>query len=168
MRVIAIAGMHRSGTSDLARRLHESGAVYMGKEFIAPASDNPRGFYEDKMFKEMNERILKEAGGDWRNPPPHDEIVHVGHLLKKDMIAVYREAEANAKAAGAEAWGWKDPRNCLTMDTWKYAGNIDQVIVVKRNAPAVINSLIKRNGMKTSEACKLWEIYKNRLNALEW
>lgn len=168
MRVIAIAGMHRSGTSDLARRLHESGAVYMGKEFIAPASDNPRGFYENKMFKEMNERILKEAGGDWRDPPSEEAVMKAMHKLRQEMVDVYVEAETNAEVAGAEAWGWKDPRNCLTLNAWKQVVRIDQVLIVKRATSDVIRSLVRRNGMGTTKACELAEVYNQRINALEW
>lgn len=168
MRVVALVGMHRSGTSSFAKQLHESGTVYMGKEFISPAPDNPKGFYEDRLFKEMNEKILKRAGGNWRKVPPYDEIMYVGQLMQPQMMEVYQEARENARKAGAKAWGWKDPRNCLTLDAWKYAGQIDQIIVVKRHSVDVIKSLIKRNGMTTSEACELWETYRKRIAQLEW
>ena len=58
---VIVTGAGRSGTSAVARVLHESG-VPMGRELAAPSSINPRGFYEDRDVLALNERILRELG----------------------------------------------------------------------------------------------------------
>ena len=56
---VCIAGMHRSGTSLVARLLNLTG-VYLGPEerMIPPKPDNPTGFWENLDFVHLNDQIL--------------------------------------------------------------------------------------------------------------
>ena len=65
-----ITGMHRSGTSLVARFLHLSG-VDMGKEWIDPNEDNPLGYFEDADFVSLHQRILA------RNNPTRDQVMWI-------------------------------------------------------------------------------------------
>src|SRR3990170_2649377 len=63
-----VTGAGRSGTSAVARVLHESG-VRIGRN-LAPASDvNAEGFYEDLDVVLLHERMLTELGmaGMWQS-----------------------------------------------------------------------------------------------------
>lgn len=67
---ICITGMHRSGTSMIARMLNICG-VYLGKpdELMPPAADNPDGFWEHLGFRQLNDDILALNGAAWDFPP---------------------------------------------------------------------------------------------------
>src|SRR5690606_10896115 len=48
---IAVAGMHRTGTSMVTKVLHDAGLALVGsdaEDLIDPADDNPEGFWENK------------------------------------------------------------------------------------------------------------------------
>src|SRR5215813_13113765 len=68
--VVCIAGMHRSGTSMVARLLNLAG-VYLGREDeLIPANQgNPEGHWEHARLVEINDAILSELGGGWDCPP---------------------------------------------------------------------------------------------------
>lgn len=56
---ILVMGMHRSGTSALARALNMFGADMGDANLFAPhATDNPTGYWEHKEILELNDRIL--------------------------------------------------------------------------------------------------------------
>ena len=63
---VAIAGMHRAGTSMVARALRLCGLDLGAEEhFAPPAPDNTEGCWEDLRFVAWNERILDALGGAW-------------------------------------------------------------------------------------------------------
>jgi|GEM_PF-7030693 len=53
--LVLVTGSPRSGTSFVARNLHEMG-VCMGHEFVAANEGNPLGFFEDPRMVEATER----------------------------------------------------------------------------------------------------------------
>ena len=63
---IFVIGMHRSGTSMVARLLNLMGA-YFGPEGISTGSgqENPKGFWERKDVRALNNQILHAANSDW-------------------------------------------------------------------------------------------------------
>ena len=65
-RAVLVLGMHRSGTSALARGLQMLG-VYLGNNFLSPQPDNPTGYWEDKNICELNERLLAVFGLKWED-----------------------------------------------------------------------------------------------------
>jgi hypothetical protein len=66
---IVILGMHRSGTSTIARILASIG-INMGERIMGANESNPFGHYENLDFVELNDEILINAGGSWKKPPP--------------------------------------------------------------------------------------------------
>src|SRR6185437_468321 len=82
---VAIAGMHRSGTSMVARQLNLVG-MYLGDEadLIPAANENPDGYWEHVEFVDVNDALLHEFGGGWDHPislPPDwqglDRLAHL-------------------------------------------------------------------------------------------
>jgi len=61
---VCIAGMHRSGTSMVARLLSDCG-VYLGspQDLLPPQPDNPKGYFEHKGMLALNEALLEHLGG---------------------------------------------------------------------------------------------------------
>src|SRR5205814_8373844 len=64
----------------------------------------------------------------------------------------------------ASIWGWKDPRNCLTLSFWRDLLPELKVLLIVQNPLEVAYSLRNRNE-DTSYAfgLRLWEIYNRRL-----
>src|SRR3954454_19058166 len=118
-RVVAITGMHRSGTSLLASFLERAG-VDLGGDFFPADPRNPRGYFEDRELLELATAMLHsgctpgEAGWpDWGWTR--------GERLDRSGLAAFRGRAAElvaAHAAGGGAWGWKDPRTSLLFDFW--------------------------------------------------
>src|SRR5215210_8491404 len=59
---VAIVGMHRSGTSMVAKLLQRTG-LNLGDEadLMPPAAENPEGFYEYLEFVRLNDEVLNVA-----------------------------------------------------------------------------------------------------------
>ena len=66
---VLITGMHRTGTSMVAKALHLAG-LYLGRErdLIEAAPDNPSGFYEHAGFVRLDDDLLAATGGAWIIP----------------------------------------------------------------------------------------------------
>src|SRR5688572_29592847 len=116
-RPACVAGMHRSGTSMVARLLKLAG-LYLGEEadLMRASSDNPDGFWEHLGFVTINDELLTEHGGGWDFPvaipePPANE----------ERLALVRNKALSlvAQFDGHQPWGWKDPRNSLTLPFWQ-------------------------------------------------
>jgi GT2 family glycosyltransferase/glycosyltransferase involved in cell wall biosynthesis len=157
---ICIAGAHRSGTSMLTRLLHACG-LYLGpKEELMPAqADNPDGFWEHLGFVALNDELLGELGGAWDLPPKRDEnFAHarLDPLRMKARLLV-------EKFDSASLWGWKDPRNSLTLPFWQNLLPGMKTLIMVRNPLEVAHSMKERNGTSYSFGLRLWEIYNRRV-----
>jgi GT2 family glycosyltransferase/glycosyltransferase involved in cell wall biosynthesis len=157
---ICIAGAHRSGTSMLTGLLHSCG-LYLGPESeLMPAqADNPEGFWEHLGFVALNDELLNELGGAWDLPPKADEDFKHPRLeplrLKARMLIEGFDS--------AQVWGWKDPRNSLTLPFWPDLLPGLKTLIVVRNPLEVAHSMRQRNGTSYSFGLRLWEIYNRRL-----
>ena len=144
-RPVAIAGMHRSGTSMVAKLLQHAG-LYLGadRDLMPPAEENPEGFYEHLGFVQLNDEVLNAAGAGWDCPAAAGirlEGPGIRHLSRP------RPGSGRVRLRSAGAWGWKDPRNSLTIPFWRSALGPLRTIVVIRNPLEVIISLHRRNGV---------------------
>src|SRR6516164_11525587 len=114
--VVCIAGMHRSGTSLVARLLNLCG-LYLGREqdILPPNPTNPEGHWEHEPIVEINDELLAEFGGGWDYPPDFS-----GLSDRRRVLRIEQKARAVLEQfAGHEHWGWKDPRNSLTLPFWR-------------------------------------------------
>jgi Predicted glycosyltransferases len=157
---ICIAGAHRSGTSMLTRLLHACG-LYLGpKDELMPAqADNPDGFWEHLGFVALNDDLLNELGGAWDLPPKRDENFTAAGLDPLRMKA--RLLIEKFDSAGV--WGWKDPRNSLTLPFWQNLLPSMKTLIMVRNPLEVAHSMKERNGISYSLGLRLWEIYNRRV-----
>jgi len=115
--VVIVVGMHRSGTSALAGTLHANG-ICMGEHgdfFPPPMKENPKGFYENRRFRTINDHLLRQQ--DYRvksfdpKVPPWD--AECGSIIYGQMDVV-----VDHYINKYTHWGWKDPRTCLTLRPW--------------------------------------------------
>ena len=117
--IVCIGGMHRSGTSMVANMLRLCG-LHLGAEtdMLPPGLDNPEGFWESVKFRNLNDEILAALGGKYDAPPQlpkgWEEREELGPLREK-AEAILRELAVDGLDGH---WGWKDPRNSLTLPFW--------------------------------------------------
>jgi hypothetical protein len=145
---VAIAGMHRSGTSLVAKVLCRGG-LYFGKEedIVGPADDNPDGFWENRKFVELSDEILSALGGGWDHLPeltePWEDRDAVARLRTTARLLL-------GEFKGREPWGWKDPRNSVLLPFWQALIEELRVVICVRNPLEVALSLHGRNSLSYS------------------
>jgi hypothetical protein len=160
---VCVAGMHRSGTSTVAQLLCRLG-LYLGREedLFAPGPSNPEGYWENKHFVRINEDLLNDLGAGWDFPPDtepgwqRDERLQPRREAAESLMREFREHGR---------WGWKDPRNCLTMPFWLDLLPDARVVVCLRNPVEVVLSLRKRGNASLPFGLNLWRTYNERLLA---
>lgn len=166
--ICLVLGMHRSGTSVVAGILHESG-IAMGSErtFLPrPSDENLLGFYEDARFRVVNDALLARSRyrvKSWRLPVPD---VPETRVLAPAMRALVGRGE---RAGGS--WGWKDPRQLLTLRAWRpvldRAGRDLRIAWVHRQPEAVATSMVGRgNVAEPAQALALYDAYTERALAV--
>ena len=156
--IVCILGMHRGGTSLVARILHLLGTNLGPEEHLMrPAPDNPRGFWENERMTAINDEILSRLGGSWDEPPEFP-----ASWPASPAFAEIRR-RANSIVASdfndTELWGWKDPRNSLTLPFWRQDFPSLKCVVCLRNPVDVALSLQRRNGFTFEKSIRLWLIY---------
>lgn len=161
MTVVFIAGMHRSGTSMVARMLNLAG-LYLGEDedinFTGP--DNVDGFWENRHFVQLNDQILLQNDGAWDMPT----TISAEWKISNNAQTLQNEAsELIKKFEKWQFWGWKDPRNSLTIDFWKELLPSMKVIVCVRNPLEVARSLNRRGAASNRFGFNLWSRYYRTL-----
>jgi hypothetical protein len=160
---VCVAGMHRSGTSLVARLLAAS-KVYGGPpaDLVTPAPDNPEGFGENLRFLRLNDAVLARLGGFWDRPP----AMPPGWVSSPRLSRLRQDAaQLVAGFQGHEPWFWKDPRNSLTVAFWRELLPDLQVVVCVRNPREVVASLERRGGIEDGAGWGLWVAYNRRVLA---
>ncbi len=157
---LCITGMHRSGTSMVARLLHACG-IFLGPEdeLSQPVSDNPEGYWENLAFVRLNEEIIAKFDGRWDDPPSFP----VGWELGPVADSFLERAEGLVRQFSLDNWGWKDPRNSLTLPFWRRVIPDLKVVVCARNPLEVTRSLFLRSDSMTSSEFQLWLTYYRQL-----
>ncbi len=160
---VCVTGMHRSGTSMVANLLNLCG-LYLGEEgdLIGPSAHNTRGYWENRKFLEINEEILSRGGGGWDMPP----AARTDGARSDGYVSLQSRAEQCVLALRDHpAWGWKDPRTCLTIPFWKTLFPEIRVVVCVRSPLEVVSSLKKRGSTSRALGFHLWKTYNQRLLA---
>ncbi len=164
---ICITGMHRSGTSMVAGLLSQIG-VYLGDEldFLGGKEpENAEGFREHFGFYALNERLLLHLGAGWDAP-----WLPAGWENREDLEPFRQEASLliqrmRLRSGEQKFWGWKDPRNSVTLPFWKSLLPDVRVLICVRNPIEVAASLSKRNNFSLAASSQLWLHYYRSLLA---
>ena len=158
-KVYLITGMHRSGTSFVAKSLYDAG-VYLGEPgaLLGPNEHNPLGHYENAHFNSLSDRMLMANGGGWDKLTPRKGIMREAEINKEDISKQINDHRR-------KFWGWKDPRLSGTLPAFlPYFENDDvYVIACFRKPKKVVASLHKRNEMPHPRAHQLTQSYNRRL-----
>lgn len=151
-----ILGMHRSGTS-LVSRLLERAGMYVGGSWV---DENHEAYH----FLRANRAMIGEG---------YYALYDYGWTAPKtdEFIAARRGyAERAASHSGAffaertneRVWGWKDPRNSLTLPVWLSIYPAARAIHVLRDGRAVALSLADRDSLDLAFGIDLWAHYTMR------
>jgi hypothetical protein len=155
--VVAVLGMHRSGTSSAAGALVRLGAE-PPKHLIAPNADNEKGYCESQVIMDLNDSILAAGGSDWKDWRKFD-LDKIGALTANAL-------HIRARAALAGEFGdvglavMKDPRMCRLMPFWgqvfEDAKWSVRALLPIRSPLEVGWSLGRRDGLSPAYGCLLW------------
>ena len=83
----------------------------MGDYLLKPSVTNPKGYFENIHFVNLNDQILNSVNTTWDNPPIRENIKYPIELLQDIISFINTQTKP--------VWGLKDPRICLTFDIWK-------------------------------------------------
>ena len=165
---IAIAGMHRSGTS-LTASFAGAVGVNLGENLFRADCFNTKGYFEDVDFLEFQRSLLQECCPPGELGWP-DWGWTESESLDRSKFENYREAaqEIIARRRDRESiWGWKDPRTSLMLDFWSQLLPDARFILVYRYPWDVADSIVRINGGIFSQrpdfALKIWTFYNRHL-----
>ncbi|HEY5365722.1 MAG TPA: glycosyltransferase [Casimicrobiaceae bacterium] len=160
---LVVLGMHRSGTSALARVINLCGAFLPQRIAPAKLGVNPKGFWEAEAVNDLNQRVLRQLGADWSIA---DFDLPVAGDLVEDFIGdvgALMAAEYEDRALVVI----KDPRICLLAPLWHralaQAGYRAAYVVPVRNPLEVARSLEARGDMPVTAGIELWFAYMQRV-----
>lgn len=162
-RIIAVLGMHRSGTSLATRGLQALGTS-LGDDLLPADVHNPTGYWENAALVHLNDRLLAAQGLHWdaacvqpKQVPDRDRFNREGCELLRNLFGA------------ASLVGVKDPRLSRLLWFWQPIFRELQLkasyLLVVRDPREVVGSLQARSSISASEAHFLWMLHY--LDALE-
>jgi len=162
---LIITGMHRSGTSFLARAFNLRG-IHLGNptDLISDdwryTEDNVRGHWENKKFLELTNKTLDFNNGSWHKVTENVNISkELGEKIKKEIEELLKQQSLGS--------GIKDPRLIFCLDSWhRYLPKNFVLIAIFRNPLKVAESLKTRNNFSYKKSVNLWKKYNQKLLSL--
>lgn len=165
--IILVVGMHRSGTSMIARGLHAMGANLGERIDVEPHPHNPHGHWEHADVWRTQEELLIRFGREWHSAPgplPHRWIEW------PDTVAAIATFAGIARSEIARCGHWlvKDPRSSLLIPLWRQVaaqvGCELRLIRMHRSASEVAASLRERNSMSEQLALRIWSDHQSSID----
>jgi hypothetical protein len=156
--LLVVLGMHRSGTSVLARAMGTLGGEF-GERLLPPvAGVNDKGFFEDADVNALNAEIMKAAGLDWHAMAPVD----LGNIdealldrLQTTAVELLRE-----KCKDNSTFVLKDPRMTRLLAFWQPVfaclGVRVVYVIAVRSPISVVRSLLKSHQIPEEKSYILW------------
>lgn len=165
---LLILGMHRSGTSYLARLMQALG-VHIGDDLVGPQKGNPRGHFEALSLLTFHQKLLAARVDESRRA--FDDGMLVQAPLSVDYSADERQ-EARALVESLRRpghWGWKEPRTCLFLDLWGSLLERAGAVIIYRHPLEVHQSLLRREhwdlALFPDQAYRAYTVYNQALMA---
>ena len=154
---ILILGMHRSGTSALAGCMSLLG-FYPGKNLIPPDESNKKGYFENNILNQYNDKLLEGLYARW-----YDTLFLPDEWWKEETIISEQKKLKNileTEFGTEEKILIKDPRISVLLpyylDVLSQLNITPKVIISYRHPFEVANSLRKRDNLSMSKSLLLW------------
>ena len=154
---IIVCGMHRAGTSAVARVVSLLGAD-LPKDLISPNANNVRGYWESRAVVQVHDQLLKALGTSSADPLP----------LPRDWLELARTQQAKAELVSiietefskSHLFVLKDPRITKLLPLWLELLDdlhVDAGIVIPFRHPLdVAASLKTRDNMSLATSLLLY------------
>lgn len=155
---IIVLGMHRSGTSTVARLLNMMGAYFAPPEVVMlPTEDNEKGYWERLDAFHLHEEMLRDLGMGWDRVSRFD----TRRLDEPEFVAKYRPRiqKILLDLDAHRPWFIKDPRLNLFLPFWQPLLEVPVCVYVHRSPIQIAQSLNKRDGFPLHLGLALWEQY---------
>jgi hypothetical protein len=155
---VFVAGMHRSGTSAMAKVVNLLGVpLCVTEDLMLHYGDNPKGHWESRSLTTLNDKLLRALHAAWDCPPPVEEQASA----RDDRLPPPADARRSFLATHPTAqWAWKDPRLSILLPYWH--GSLDGrhlVVLLFRHPVEVADSLRRRDGLAPRHVLAMWERY---------
>ena len=166
---VILLGMHRSGTSLIARLLDDLG-LFQGKELQED--------HESTWFLDINEQLLKRVNASWDHPSPfaqflrHGEAVDLAvRCLTDDLsgraisgfLGLPQFLKYRSLARFDVPWAWKDPRTIFTLPLWLRLFPTAKLVYIVRNGVDVAASLQTREQKELARRIKEYPVKRKKL-----
>jgi hypothetical protein len=155
--LVAVLGMHRSGTSAIARALEVVG-VALGDRLMPGAKDNEKGFWEDLDVVALNDRALACLGRNWSSLTPVS--AEENEALRRAGLVDDAAALLQRRLAAYPRYGFKDPRCARLARMWREAMSRVETpsvaVVTLRHPLSVADSLARRDQLGAERSHLLW------------
>jgi hypothetical protein len=164
-RILAVLGMHRSGTSCLTGSL-QAGGLFLGKHHTWNEY-NRKGNRENQDVVNLHENIFKQNGASWISPKRHTSFID--NWFERPMQwhdrHYARAREILAEYAHEPLWGFKDPRALFLLHGWKQMVPDIEFVGIFRHPMAVAQSLNSRPALPITieQGLQMWLAYNRAL-----
>jgi hypothetical protein len=155
---ILVLGMHRSGTSAVTGVLDKLGIPVPG-EMLPAASDNPKGFFENKASFEFNHNLLNHFASRWDDPL----AIALENFEASGLAAPFEDALATIierEFLGTSIFALKDPSLCRFLPIWhkvlERVGVATRPLIALRHPVEVAGSLKVRDGLPRAKTFLIW------------
>lgn len=156
--MLVITGMHRSGTSLVARLLHLAGADLGDPRSFYPADRwNPDGYFEQREVQAVNISLVQ---GIWW------KLAYLRLPSRRTILerAAARRRRLERAVARFQGLAVKDARFCLTLPAWlAHGARVTGVLICLREPIDVARSLRRRNHISLGLGLSLWAAHCRRL-----
>lgn len=153
-----ITGMHRSGTSLVAKLFHDAGAD-MGNPatFYRPDKWNPEGYYEQPDIHAINMPLIN--GPWWKFA--YYRLPSTETIMRR---AVKLEEQIRKTSLAYQGKVVKETRFCLTLPAWlHYEAPVDRLLICLRDPIQVAYSIQKRNRTLLRHGYYMWHLHNERI-----
>lgn len=155
---VLVLGMHRSGTSALARTLNLLGVELGTRLMQAADGNNATGFWEHQGVVDAHETLLAALGMRWHDPRRLPEgwlTTPAAETARGEIRRILAE-----EFAGVPLWGVKDPRLCRLLPLWlpllRELGIRPAAVHIIRQPLEIARSLERRDGLPRGQGLLLW------------
>ncbi len=162
MQVIAITGMHRSGTSLVTSWLERCGLQISDGQILPASVDNAKGHFEDREFVRLhlnNLAVLFPQSKGW--------ILQNKTQVQKLCLDVNKQKDLiERRSQKYPLWGWKDPRTLFFLECWQSVLPSMNTLLLWRPCDEVVDSLLRRSRRRKEgvlnitlfQAIRLWTL----------
>jgi hypothetical protein len=157
---VVVLGMHRSGTSAMARTLSLAGAD-LPTNLMGPGVANPKGHWEPADVQVFNDKILEELDSSW------DDLFGPRRgpkwRLAADRFVPAAVDIIRSNWSDSTTIVFKEPRTAILLDVWLAAlgseGYRTSFVIMVRNPIEVAASLRARDKISKNSSLVLWSTY---------